>query len=173
MKRGMDGERALELVQKIREKLPDVALRTSLVVGFPGEGKEEFDDLESFVWRARFDHLGVFCYSREEGTDCFALGDPAKESIKKKRKDRIMELQMVISKENNKKYFKKRIDVLIEGVLKENPKMLVGRGPFQAPEVDGVILIDATRKASEAVNTIQKVEIKGWDVYDLYGKLGT
>jgi ribosomal protein S12 methylthiotransferase len=171
MKRGMDGERALELIQKIREKLPDVALRTSLVVGFPGEGKEEFDDLESFVWRARFNHLGVFCYSREEGTDCFALGDPVKESIKKKRKDRIMELQMAISEETNKKYFKKKIDVLIEGVLKENPKMLVGRGPFQAPEVDGVILIDAARKASEAVNTIKPVEIKGWDVYDLYGKL--
>jgi ribosomal protein S12 methylthiotransferase len=171
MKRGMDGERALELIQKIRKKLPDVALRTSLVVGFPGEGKEEFDDLEGFVWRARFDHLGVFCYSREEGTGCFALGDPVKESIKKKRKERIMELQMVISEENNKRYFKKKIDVLIEGALKENPKMLVGRGPFQAPEVDGVILIDATREASEAVNTIQKVEIKGWDVYDLYGKL--
>lgn len=171
MKRGMDGERALELIQKIREKLPDVALRTSLVVGFPGEGKEEFNDLESFVWRAKFDHLGVFSYSREEGTDCFALGDPVKENIKKKRKERIMELQMVISKENNKKYFKKKIDVLIEGVLKENPKMLVGRGPFQAPEVDGVVLIDADQKAPEAVNTVQKVEIKGWDVYDLYGKL--
>ena len=167
----MEGERALNLIRKIREKLPDVALRTSLLVGFPGEGKEEFDDLESFVWQARFDHLGVFSYSREEGTDCFVFGDPVKESIKQKRKERIMELQMVISEENNKKYFKKKIDVLIEGVLKENPKMLVGRGPFQAPEVDGVVLIDAPERASEAINTIQKVEIKGCDVYDLYGKL--
>jgi ribosomal protein S12 methylthiotransferase len=171
MKRGMDGERALELIQKVREKLPDIALRTSLVVGFPGEGKEEFDDLENFVWRAKFDHLGVFCYSREKGTDCFALGDPVKESVKKKRKDRIMELQMAISEETNKKYFKNKIDVLIEGVLKENPKMLVGRGRFQAPEVDGVIFVDADPRALESVNTIQKVEIKGRDVYDLYGKI--
>jgi len=171
MKRGMDGQRALKLVRKIREKIPDVALRTSLVVGFPGEGKEEFDDLESFVWEARFDHLGVFSYSREDGTDCFALGDPVKESVKKKRKERIMELQMVISEENNKKYLKKKIDVLIEGALKENPGVLVGRGQFQAPEVDGVILINAAEKASEVVNTIHKVEITGWDVYDLFGKL--
>ena len=171
MKRAMDGERALKLIRKIRERLPDVALRTSLIVGFPEEGKEEFDDLERFVWESRFDHLGVFSYSREEGTECFALGDPVKESVKKKRKDRIMELQMVISEENNKKYLKKKIDVLLEGVLKGNPKLLVGRGQFQAPEVDGVILIDSPDKPSEAVNTIRKVEITGWDVYDLYGKL--
>jgi ribosomal protein S12 methylthiotransferase len=171
MKRGMDGRRALKLIQKLREKLPDIALRTSLVVGFPGEGKREFEDLEKFVQEARFDHLGVFTYSKEEGTDCFDFGDHVKESIKKKRRDKIMAIQSEISFENNKKYLNQSVDVLIEGIPKENSDILISRGRFQAPEVDGMIFIDAPRKWEKVVNTIQKVEITGGDVYDLYGKL--
>jgi len=171
MKRGMDGRRALKFIQKLREKLPDIALRTSLVVGFPGEDKREFEDLEKFVQEARFDHLGVFTYSKEEGTDCFDFGDPVKESMKKKRRDKIMAIQSEISFENNKKYLNQSLDVLIEGIPKENPDILIGRGRFQAPEVDGMILIDAPGKWEKVVNTIQKVEITGGDVYDLYGKL--
>ncbi|TEU05807.1 MAG: 30S ribosomal protein S12 methylthiotransferase RimO, partial [Candidatus Aminicenantes bacterium] len=171
MKRGMDGRRALKFIQKLREKLPDIALRTSLVVGFPGEGMKEFEDLKKFVQEARFDHLGVFTYSKEEGTDCFDFGDPVKESMKKKRRDKIMAIQSEISFENNKKYLNQSLDVLIEGIPKENPDILIGRGRFQAPEVDGMILIDAPGKWEKVVNTIQKVEITGGDVYDLYGKL--
>ncbi len=171
MKRGMDGRRALKFIQKLREKLPDIALRTSLVVGFPGEGVKEFEDLEKFIQEARFDHLGVFTYSKEEGTDCFDLGDSVKKSLKKKRRDKIMAIQSEISFENNKKYLNQSLDVLIEGIPKENPDILIGRGRFQAPEVDGMILIDAPRKWEKMVNTIQKVEITGGDVYDLYGKL--
>lgn len=171
MKRGMDGRRALKFIQKLREKLPDIALRTSLVVGFPGEGMKEFEGLEKFVQEARFDHLGVFTYSKEEGTDCFDFGDPVKESMKKKRRDKIMAIQSEISFENNKKYLNQSLDVLIEGIPKENPDILIGRGRFQAPEVDGMIFIDAPRKWEKMVNTIQKVEITGGDVYDLYGKL--
>ena len=171
MKRGMDGRRALKFIQKLREKLPDIALRTSLVVGFPGEGKKEFEDLEKFVREAKFDHLGVFTYSKEEGTDCFDLGDPVRESVKRKRIDKIMEIQSEMSFENNKKYLNQSLDVLIEGIPKENPDILIGRGRFQAPEVDGMILIDAPGKWEKVVNTIQEVEITGGDVYDLYGKL--
>jgi len=171
MKRGMDGVRALKLIQRLREKLPDIAIRTSLVVGFPGEGKKEFEVLEKFVLEAKFDHLGVFAYSKEEGTDCFDLGDPVKESVKRKRIDKIMEIQADISFEINKEYLNQRLDVLIEGIPKENPDILIGRGRFQAPEVDGMILVDAPGKWEKVVNTIQKVEITGGDVYDLYGKL--
>ena len=171
MKRGMDGRRALKFIKKLREKLPDVALRTSLVVGFPGEGRKEFEDLEKFVEEAKFDHLGVFAYSKEEGTDCFYLGDSVKESVKRKRINKIMEIQSEMSFENNKKHLNQSLDVLIEGIPKENPDILIGRGRFQAPEVDGMILIDAPGKWEKVVNTIQKVEITGGDVYDLYGKL--
>jgi ribosomal protein S12 methylthiotransferase len=171
MKRGMDGRMALKFIQKLRGKLPDIALRTSLVVGFPGESMKEFEDLKKFVQEARFDHLGVFTYSKEEGTDCFDFEDSVKEGMKKKRRDKIMAIQSEISFENNKKYLNQSLDVLIEGVPKENPDILIGRGRFQAPEVDGMILIDAPRKWEKMVNTIQKVEITGGDVYDLYGKL--
>lgn len=171
MKRSMDGERALKLIQKIRKKIPDMAFRTSLLVGFPGEGKEEFDDLKKFIRKAKFDHLGVFTYSQEVGTGSFALGDPVKESVKRRRKEQIMEIQAEISFFKNKERLNQKVDALIEGTWTDNPSLMVGRGPFQSPEVDGIIFINKEEKWQEALNTIQKVEIIDWDVYDLYGKL--
>ena len=161
----------MKLIQKLRKKNPDIALRTSLVVGFPGEDKKEFEDLKKFIREAKFDHLGVFTYSKEEGTASSTLGDPVREIVKRRRKEKIMEIQTEISLQNNRKHLNKRIDVLIEGTLKENSSILIGRGRFQAPEVDGLILMDAPGIWSKVVNTIQEVEITGWDVYDLYGKL--
>jgi ribosomal protein S12 methylthiotransferase len=171
MNRGLDGKRALKLLEEIRKKTPDVAIRTSLVVGFPGEGKEEFEDLKTFVTHARFDHLGVFTYSLEDGTGCYGLGDPVKKRIKTKRKEKIMDIQAEISLANNRKYLHQKIDVLIEGALKRDSRLMVGRGQFQAPEVDGVILITLRERKPEIFNTIQKVEIMDTDVYDLYGNL--
>lgn len=170
MKRAMDGKRALKFIQKTRKKIPDIAFRTSLVVGFPGEGQREFENLKNFVLEARLDHLGVFSYSLEDGTSCYALGDPIKESVKKRRKQEIMDLQAEISYQNNKKYLNKTIDVLIEGTLKDDPQQLVGRSRFQAPEVDGIILLRSTQSIPAVVNTIQKVEITDHDIYDLFGK---
>jgi ribosomal protein S12 methylthiotransferase len=171
MKRGIDGVRSLKLLEHIRHKIPDMAIRTSLVVGFPGEGKQEFDDLETFVTRAHFDHLGVFTYSPEEGTGCIGMGDPVKESVKLKRKNRIMDIQAEISFANNKKYVGRIVDVLIEGTLKQDRNLLIGRGQFQAPEVDGVVFITSPNKDPYIFNSIQKVEITEPDVYDLYGNL--
>jgi len=142
-----------------------------LVVGFPGEGKQEFDDLKAFVTHARFDHLGVFTYSPEEGTKCFELGDPVKEKVKLRRKENIMDIQAEISYENNQKYLGQSIDVLIEGTLKQDQTLMVGRGQFQAPEVDGIVFISSEDIETEIFNTIQKVEINGRDVYDLYGNV--
>jgi len=124
----------------------------------------------SFVKISRFDHLGVFTYSPEEGTSCFSLGDPIKDMVKLQRKKRLMDIQAEISYENNKKYVGQSIDVLIEGTLKQDRNVLVGRGQFQAPEVDGIVFIDSTKIKPEILNSIQKVEIIGRDVYDLYGK---
>ncbi len=171
MKRAMDGKRALNLIRKIRKKIPDVALRTSLVIGFPGEGKNEFENLKNFVLEAKFDHMGVFTYSPEEGTSCYALGDPVKDSMKKRRKEKIMEIQADISFQNNKKYLNKTTDVLIEGTLKGDPYQLIGRARFQAPEVDGIIFISSSQPVAKVVNTIQKVEITAHDIYDLSGKI--
>lgn len=171
MKRAMDGKRALKLIQKIREKLPGVALRTSLVVGFPGEGQKEFESLKNFVTEARFDHLGVFIYSPEDGTSCFGLGETVKESVKKRRKQKIIDIQAEISYQNNRKYLDETLDVLIEGTLKDNPQLLAGRARFQAPEVDGMIFLSSPPSIDKVVNTIQKVEITDHDIYDLFGKI--
>ena len=171
MNRGWDGKRSLKLLEHIRKRIPDIAIRTSLIVGFPGESKQEFDDLKAFVTNACFDHIGVFTYSPEEGTSCFQLGDTVKESIKKLRKDDIMSIQAELSYENNKKYVNRIIDILIEGTLKQDQSLMIGRGQFQAPEVDGVVFITSKKIKQEAFNTIQKVEITDRDVYDLYGNL--
>ncbi len=171
MKRSKDRGRALGLLQKIRKFLPDVSLRTSLVVGFPGEGKKEFETLKKFVEEARFDHLGVFVYSLESGTGCYDLGDPIKDRVKERRKDKILDIQADISYEKNSKQLNEQLDVLIEGTWKQDPGQLVGRTRFQAPEVDGVVFLDSPPSLSRVVNTIQKVEITGHDIYDLYGHI--
>jgi ribosomal protein S12 methylthiotransferase len=171
MHRGLDGKKSLKLLAKIRKRIPDIAIRTSLIVGFPGESRQEFADLIDFVKDARFDHLGVFVYSQEEGTTCFDLGDPIKRNTKLRRKNHVMDIQAEISYENNRKYVGQSIDVLLEGTLKQDQTLLVGRGQFQAPEVDGIIFISTENRDPGLFNTIQKVEITGRDVYDLYGRL--
>jgi len=170
MKRGFDGNIALKLIDKIRKKLPDISLRTSLIVGFPGEGREEFAHLKSFVTSAQFDHLGVFTYSPEEGTDCFPLGDPIENNVKQERLEEIFQIQARISFSKNKKYLERTIAVLVEGHLKDNTDVLLSRAKFQAPEVDGVVFINVDKNMPDLVNSIQKVEIKDRDVYDLIGR---
>lgn len=171
MKRGLDGIQALKLIQKLRNKIPDIAIRTSLVVGFPGEGSKEFENLLRFVQEACFDHLGVFTYSREEGTESFDLGDPVEERVKKNRLQKIMEVQAEISCQNNRKYLNGTLDVLIDGYLQQDPSVLAGRTRYQAPEVDGLVFIEREKNGPEAINSIQKVEITASDRHDLYGKL--
>ncbi|MFQ6037291.1 MAG: 30S ribosomal protein S12 methylthiotransferase RimO [Candidatus Aminicenantales bacterium] len=171
MRRGMDGKRALKLLEKIRKRLPDAAVRTSLVVGFPGESRTEFEDLVHFVQEARFDHLGVFTYSLEAGTPSAPLGDPVKRSVKEKRKNKIMEIQAGVAYANNERYLGKKLEVLVEGTLKQDPLSLVGRSRFQAPEVDGIVFIPVSEVRPEVFNSVQLVEITDREVYDLYGRL--
>ena len=171
MKRNMNGRESLALIDEIRKKIPDISLRTSLVVGFPEEGKEEFSDLKKFVKEACFDHLGIFTYSQESGTHCFSMGDPVDENTKTERRNEVMELQSKISLQINQKYIDQTIETLIEGRLASDPTLIQGRTPYQAPEVDGVVYIDAAQVPPNIINSFQKVEIIDRDVYDLYGQL--
>ncbi len=171
MKRNMEGRKSLALIDKIRKKIPDVSLRTSLVVGFPAEGEKEFLDLKGFVKEACFDHLGVFTYSQEEGTGCYPMGDPIDEATKNTRRNEILELQSKISFQINQKYIDQTIEILIEGRIARDPSLIQGRTFYQAPEVDGVVYIDAPQVTPQIINTFQKVEITDGDVYDLYGEL--
>ena len=170
MKRGMDGRRALKLLAEIRRKLPEVSVRTSLMVGFPGESREEFENLKTFVREARFDHLGVFTYSRESGTAAHGLGDPIGEKIKLRRKDKILEIQAEISSAKLRARVGQTLEVLVEGRWIEDTCLLIGRGRFQAPEVDGVIFIPSARDETASPGPLRAVEITGSEVYDLRGK---
>jgi ribosomal protein S12 methylthiotransferase len=169
MRRGLDGGRALNLIGKIRKKIPDIALRTSLIVGFPGEGPSEFNNLHRFVKEAEFDHLGVFIYSCEKDTDGFPWGDPVGPGTKTRRKEILMSTQADISYSKNTKYLGRILDVLVEGEINTDNRMYIGRGIFQAPEVDGVIYATSIEPGGHRINTVQKVEINERDVYDLYG----
>jgi len=170
MRRAMDGRRALNLLDRIRKTLPDASFRTSVIVGFPGEGREEFARLQSFVRAARFDHLGVFTYSKEDGTRACRFGDSITESTKKSRRDRILEIQAGISAEKLRTFVGRSIDVLIDGIWKDDRRFLIGRSRFQAPEVDGIVLVQPGIKRKRDGDPIQKVEIISSEVYDLFGK---
>jgi len=169
MKRGSDGERALKLIDKIRKRVPDIALRTSLIVGFPGEGAKEFLALKQFVREARFNHLGVFTYSQESGTAAEALTDPLTQEEKDRRRDEIMEMQAGISMERNRMSIGRTMDVLLEGPLKKGGGW-AGRTRYQAPEVDGIVMIKDGEIRPNGRKPILKVEITDVDIYDLRGR---
>ena len=171
MKRSMDGKRGLALVDRIRRRLPDIALRTTIIVGFPGEGSKEFAALKDFVRTARFDHLGVFAFSPEGSTAAFCLGNPVPEPEKQRRRDEIMSLQAGISESILRKHLHRRLDVLLDGPGGKDVKTITGRTRFQAPEVDGVVHLRTDGSEAPPLRAIEKVEITATGVYDLRGKL--
>jgi ribosomal protein S12 methylthiotransferase len=171
MGRGMDGARALDLVERIRTRLPGAAVRTSLIVGFPGEGRKEFAGLRRFVERARFDHLGVFAYSPEAGTSACRRPDTVCPEEKEDRRGEIMALQAGISLAHNEERVGRTMDVLVEGPDPDAPGQWTGRGRFQAPEVDGIVRFTLPADRPEPPAPIVRVEIVSATTYDLEGRL--
>jgi ribosomal protein S12 methylthiotransferase len=171
MKRGLDGAGALRLLERIRAKLPGAAVRTSLVVGFPGEGLKEFAGLRDFVRAARFDHVGVFTYSPERGTAAFDRPDSVGAEEKERRRGEIMAIQAGLSLERNKGYIGRQVEVLVEKRETGDPRRWVGRGRFQAPEVDGVIRFTLPSQMTAPLSPIVRVEITSAGAYDLEGWL--
>jgi ribosomal protein S12 methylthiotransferase len=168
MRRGGSQASHLRLLARFRRAMPAVALRTTLIVGFPGETDEEFAALERFVETARFDHLGVFCYSHEESTPAHALADDVPDAVKRARRERLMELQQGIVFRRNAARVGERVVVLVEGVHPESEHLLVGRTAGQAPEVDGQVLLhDGTAEAGQLV----QVELTDSAGYDLVGRI--
>jgi ribosomal protein S12 methylthiotransferase len=171
MKRGLDGTRALRLLERIRAKLPGAAVRTSLIVGFPGERRREFAGLLKFVRAARFDHLGVFTYSPERGTAAFDWPDSVGAEEKERRRGEIMDIQAGLSLERNKDYLGRHLEVLVEKREAEDSRFWIGRGRFQAPEVDGVIRFHLPSGMTAPLSPIVRVEITSAGAYDLEGRL--
>ena len=138
MQRGIDREGTLRLLERFRTKLPDAAIRTTLIVGYPGETESEFEELKEFVRQARFDRMGCFAYSPEEGTPAEALGDPVPDEEKQRRVGELMELQESISLEKNLERVGKVYRCLIDRREEEH---LIGRTQYDSPEVDDEVII--------------------------------
>jgi ribosomal protein S12 methylthiotransferase len=168
MNRDVTREEIVATVNKLRSKVPSVAIRTSVMVGFPGETAQEFEDLKSLVQELKFDHLGCFAYSQEEGTVAGRMSDQVDDNTKQLRQDEIMSLQKDISREKLKRFVGKMIPVLVSGPSDESDLLWQGRMSVQAPEVDGVVYLnDGPVKAGN----IQFVEITDSYEYDLVGRV--
>ena len=167
MRRGITREKTEELIQTIRQKVPGIALRTTLIAGYPGETAAEFKEMYEFVEKSRFDRLGIFTYSHEENTHAYQFKDDVTAKMKKKRADEIMELQSGISYELNQLKVGKEFKVLFDRVEGD---YFIGRTEFDSPEVDNEVLI----KKSESfvrLGDFERILITSADHYDLYGQV--
>jgi ribosomal protein S12 methylthiotransferase len=163
MKRPWDGERYLDLFDKVRAAMPEVAIRTTFIVGFPGETEEEFEDLLEFCEAAELDRVGAFTFSREPSTPSYDMPDQVPDEVKKERYDRLMTLQQEISLEVNQSWIGKEIDVLVEDV---KDGWLVGRSHRDAPEIDGFVFVEGEGKPGDFV----RAKVTGAEPYDLIAK---
>ena len=168
MKRPTGRGNLLGMVERIRERVPGVAVRTSFIVGFPGETEGDFEELLAFVEAGRFENVGVFTFSDEEGTTSFDLLGRVAPAIKKRRRDRVMSLQKRLVKNRNRGRVGERVEVLVEGAHEDTDLLLVGRTATQAPEIDGrVILNDGTAATGQFVTA----EITESHDYDLVARI--
>ena len=169
MNRKSNEESIRKLISKIRKEIPDAVLRTSLIVGFPGETKEDFEKLYNFVKETNFDNLGVFTYSKEDGTPAEKLPNQIHGNTKKSRFNKIMSMQQEISRENLEKRLKKEYEVLIENTTFDR-KYLVGRTKMDVPEMDGVVYIKNTTD-KDLINKFIKCKIVDIRDYDLIAEI--
>ena len=168
MKRRHTKAEALALIEKLRKSIPDIALRTTLLVGYPGETEEDFAELMEFVKTTKFDRLGVFAYSEEEGTySATRLKDDVEDSVKQERVDRIMRLQERVSLENNARRIGQTMRVIID---RKEGDFHIGRSEYDSPEVDQELIIDSCGKRLYR-GRFYTVEITDCEDYDLYARL--
>ncbi len=168
MRRGRDSRFLRALLSKLRARVPGIALRTSLIVGLPGEDEEDFLDLLAFVREQRFERLGVFEFSPEEGTDAASMKGQLPARVKRVRYERIMELQQEISRAHQRAAIGRMLEVLVEGAAEETEHLLAGRHAHQAPEIDGLTYVN---EGVACPGEIVTVEITGAGDYDLVGRV--
>ena len=173
MNRKTTSKSTREIISKLREEIPGVIIRSTLMVGFPGETQEDFDELYEFVKWAKFDKLGCFTYSKEEGTAAAKLDNQVHPSTKNSRYNKIMALQQEISNENLKRFIGKKFKVLIENAIVEDDQLyFVGRSYMDVPDVDGYFYIKATKEQSEQHEINTFVDCKVTDITDNYDLVG-
>ncbi|CBW27955.1 radical SAM-superfamily protein [Halobacteriovorax marinus SJ] len=171
MNRRITGAEIMNRVERLRERIPGIVLRTSIIVGFPGESDEDFQELLEGVKKARFNHLGIFRYSDEEGTPAYRLKGKVDQETIDDRFDQLFETQREIVRELNAKYEGQLIDVLIEGQHEETELLIQGRHIGQAPDIDGKVIINDSDIEDLKAGDLVKVEITEVLDYDLVGRV--
>lgn len=168
MGRWTDKAEIVSIVEKLRAGIPDIALRTTLITGFPGETEEDFEELKEFVKQLRFDRLGVFTYSQEEDTPAAQMEEQVPEEVKEARRDEIMQLQQEIAFEKSASRVGEDMDVMVEGYLPDDG-VYICRTYMDAPDVDGYVFVSTDWNLMSG--DFIKVEIVGSDQYDLIGEV--
>ena len=168
MGRRTNSKELRDMVHYLRQEIPDIALRTTLITGFPGESEQDFEQLKEFVEELRFDRLGVFTYSREEDTPAAAMEEQVPEEVAEKRRDEIMQIQQKIAFEKTSAQIGRALEVMVEGALPEDG-VYITRTYMDAPEVDGYVFVatDWNLMSGDFLN----VKITGADEYDLIGEV--
>ncbi|MBI3314162.1 MAG: 30S ribosomal protein S12 methylthiotransferase RimO [Candidatus Omnitrophica bacterium] len=169
MRRGITKRRTRDLIHEFRKLVPDLAIRTTFIVGFPGETDRDFSELLEFMKEMQFERLGIFKYSQEEGTPAAKMAGQVPEKIKQERFERAMLLQQEISDENNQRMLGKTIEVLVEARDTQNSGLWIGRSWMDAPEVDGNVLIHSKKPLQ--IGSFYPVPITSTAEYDLVGKI--
>lgn len=167
MRRGTTKQKTIDLVNKIRDKVPGIALRTTLIAGYPGETESDFEEMKNWVEASRFDRLGIFTYSHEENTHAYKLIDDVDEAVKQERAETIMEIQQGISFELNQQKIGNDYRVLVD---KKEGDFYLARTEFDSPEVDNEVLISA-KDTYLRVGDFANVKITGAEDYDLYANV--
>jgi ribosomal protein S12 methylthiotransferase len=167
MRRGTTKEKTYRLLEDFRRQVPGMAIRTTLITGYPGETEKDYEEMQQFVKDIRFDRLGVFSYSHEENTHAFKLDDNVPQEVKQERANEIMAIQQDISEELNAAKIGKTFRVLFD---KTEGDYFIGRTEFDSPEVDNEVLVDK-KSAYVRIGDFANVKITGADVFDLTGEV--
>jgi len=167
MRRGTTKQKTIDLVNQIRDKVPNIAIRTTLIAGYPGETQQDFEEMCDWVENTKFDRLGIFAYSHEENTHAYLLNDDVPAELKAERAEKIMDLQQGISWEKNKQKIAKEFKVLFD---RKEGDYFVGRTEFDSPEVDNEVLVNAETNFVR-IGDFATVTIDDAEAYDLFGTI--
>lgn len=170
MRRATSKEDIIGTITKLRSEIPSIVIRTSLIVGFPGETEEQFQELAAFIQEHPLDNIGIFKFSREPGSHAYDMPDQIPEEIKEQRYHHLMQLQKKVVAKLNTKWLKKRIEVVVEGYHPESKLLMIGRHHGQCPEIDAQVIINDGRKV-KAFGKVYTVEITSVADYDLVGRV--
>jgi ribosomal protein S12 methylthiotransferase len=170
MRRMTSKKDIIHIIEHLRKEVPDVVIRTSLIVGFPGETEEDFEELVQFIQDHPLDNVGIFKFSREEGSAAYDYPDQLDEKIKERRYKKLVATQASVLKKWSKKWMGKKLPVMIEGYHPESQYLARGRFYGQCPEIDGIVILNDFAKV-DAFGKIYQVEITDVAGYDLIGKV--